>query len=127
MKQSAKCDDAVERLRQEILNGTHAPGQALRLTAMSEPFGLRAISLKTMLLGMAKKERVVLGPNSCWRVAPASWVDFEDLLFVRQTLKNALATAVLETDDPNWLTKCIGTIRLCCRDLNLKRWFMRTP
>lgn len=108
MNQNAKVDSAFERLRRDILNGTHAPGQALRLTALTERYGLRGISLKTMLQRMEKKNLVVSAPNRGWRVAPVSLVDFEDLLSGRQSLETALLIDAIEAGDADWEAKLVA-------------------
>ncbi len=85
-----KTEGAYEVLKRSILNGTHAPGAPLRVSALSKAHGISATPLREALSRLEEKQFVVASPNCGWRVAPVSFDELSDLEDARLSLEQHL-------------------------------------
>lgn len=102
MGYSAKTDAAFEMLHRDILNGSHAPGQPLRIAALSGLYGVSATPLREALSRLEEKQLVVGSANRGWRVAPVSLPELEDLEIARLTVETSLLEDAIAHGDLDW-------------------------
>ena len=102
MGYEAKTIAAVERLRADIVNGVHPPGQPLRIAALSARYGVSATPLREALSQLGEMHLVVAEPNCGWRVAPVSLADFMDLQGARLRLELALLEDAFAAPRTGW-------------------------
>ena len=89
-------------LRRDILNGIHAPDEALRINTLSKLYGVSATPLREALSRLEEKRLVVASANRGWRVAPVSLGELEDLEFARLSVESALLEDSITHGDLDW-------------------------
>lgn len=107
MGQDAKAESAFDLLRRDILNGTHKPGQPLRIAPLSARYGIGPTALREVLSRLARASLVVALAKKGWQVAPVSLAEFKDLLAARLTLETALLTDAIAVGGLEWETNLV--------------------
>ena len=107
MGQDAKAQVAFDLLRRDILNGTHKPGQPLRIAHLSARYSIGATALREVLMRLAQASLVVAVANKGWQVAPVSLDEFKDLLAARLTLETALLADAMAVGALEWETNLV--------------------
>lgn len=102
MSYSAKTDAAFLTLHQGILDGTHAPGEPLRVQPLAARYGISATPLREALSRLEEKRLVVGSANRGWRVAPVSLDELEDLETARLMIESSLLEDAMARGDLDW-------------------------
>jgi|SRR6056297_366198 len=102
MKMPGKTENAYDVLKRSILNGTHAPGAPLRVSALSKAHGISATPLREALSRLEEKSLVVASPNCGWRVAPVSFEELDDLEDARLSLEQRLLDDAIAHAGMEW-------------------------
>lgn len=108
MRTVAKTGSAFDMLHRDILNGTYAPGQPLRIAALSAVYGVSATPLREALSRLEEKHLVVALANRGWRVAPVSLAEFEDLSLARLAIESALLDDAMSQGGLEWESALVG-------------------
>ncbi|MEZ5778050.1 MAG: GntR family transcriptional regulator [Paracoccaceae bacterium] len=98
----AKTDIAFEMLYRDLLNGSHAPGEPLRISALSALYGVSATPLREALSRLEEKQLVVGSANRGWRAAPVSMAEFEDLQIARMAIESSLLQDAIARGGLDW-------------------------
>lgn len=102
MLEQIRGDQTFDALRRDILNGSFAPGQPLRVAELSERYKISATPLREALSRLAGERLVVAAQNRGWRVAPVSIAEFEDLARARQAIEAALLDDAISWGRLEW-------------------------
>jgi len=102
MAEPIRSDKMFEALRRDILNGSFAPDQPLRVAELSERYGVSATPLREALSRLAGERLVVAATNRGWRVAPVSMAEFEDLARARLAVESALMDDAIASGGLDW-------------------------
>lgn len=86
--QSTRSDDAIDRLRDAILDGTYAPGTRLVQEELAASLGISRIPLREALRRLEGEGLVVISPNRGAIVRPLLTKDIVDLFDVRLALES---------------------------------------
>lgn len=108
MSTAAKTGFAFDMLHRDILNGTYAPGQPLRIAALSAVYGVSATPLREALSRLEEKQLVVASANRGWRVAPVSLAEFEDLSLARLAIETSLLDDAMQQGGLEWESALVG-------------------
>ncbi len=91
---------AYDRLRRDIIEGMHAPGEKLRVEHLKDQYEVGAGTLREALQLLVTDALVVAQGQRGFRVAPMSLADFEDITRTRVLLETeALRQSVALGDD----------------------------
>src|SRR6201986_347043 len=82
-------DDVYERLRDDILACTLAPGDDMREQELAERYGVSRQPVREALLRLEREHLVTVQPRQGYRVNPISLSDARDLLRFRLALEPA--------------------------------------
>jgi GntR family transcriptional regulator, carbon starvation induced regulator len=102
MADQIKTDQTFELLRRDVLNGSFAPDQPLRVADLSERYGVSATPLREALSRLVGERLVVAASHRGWRVAPASLAEFEDLSRARLAVESALLDDAIICGGLDW-------------------------
>lgn len=102
MSEPVRSDQTYEALRRDILNGSFAPDQPLRVADLSDRYGVSATPLREALSRLVGERLVVAATNRGWRVAPVSMAEFEDLALARQAVESALLDDAIARGGLDW-------------------------
>lgn len=108
MEASAKSSEAYELLRAAILTGANAPGEPLRLTALSAQYGISATPLREALSRLEANRFVTATANKGWRVAPVSLEELEDLEAARLSIETSLLADSIHRGDLVWESRVVA-------------------
>jgi DNA-binding GntR family transcriptional regulator len=97
-----------DRLRQDILNGVFAPGDPLRLSALSARYKVSATPLREALSRLEEKRLVEASRNKGWRVAAVSLAQLEDIAAARLALERALLADSIRRGDVAWEAELVA-------------------
>ncbi|WP_417772251.1 GntR family transcriptional regulator [Stappia sp.] len=105
----AKTDDAVERLKSDILRCELAPGAPLVVAGLSARYGLGWTPLREALSRLEAEQLVISERNRGYRVAPVSAASIRDLQVARQAVEEALLTRSIASGDADWEDRLVAT------------------
>ena len=80
-------EGAYQRLRRDIIEGVHAPGEKLRVEHLKDRYEVGAGTLREALLLLVTDALVVAQGQRGFRVSPISIEDFEDITRTRLLLE----------------------------------------
>ena len=80
-------EGAYQRLRRDIIEGVHPPGEKLRVEHLKDQYEVGAGTLREALLLLVTDALVVAQGQRGFRVAPISIEDFEDITRTRILLE----------------------------------------
>lgn len=95
-------EGGVAALKRDIVSGVLAPGEPLRLMALSKRYGVGYTPLREALSRFEEAGLVVLSPNRGYRVAPVSFAELEDLEQSRALIEVALLEDAIVHGDLAW-------------------------
>lgn len=95
-------EGGVAALKRDIVSGVLAPGEPLRLMALSKRYGVGYTPLREALSRFGEAGLVVLSPNRGYRVAPVSFAELEDLEQSRALIEVALLEDAIAHGDLAW-------------------------
>ena len=95
-------EGAYKRLRHDIIEGTHAPGDKLRVEHLKERYDVGAGTLREALLMLVTDALVVAQGQRGFRVAPISLADFEDITRTRVLLETEALRQSIAAGGEEW-------------------------
>ena len=95
-------EGAYKRLRRDIIEGTHAPGDKLRVEHLKERYDVGAGTLREALLMLVTDALVVAQGQRGFRVAPISLADFEDITRTRVLLETEALRQSIAAGGEEW-------------------------
>ena len=95
-------EGAYQRLRRDIIEGTHAPGDKLRVEHLKERYDVGAGTLREALLMLVTDALVVAQGQRGFRVAPISLADFEDITRTRVLLETEALRQSIAAGGEEW-------------------------
>jgi len=95
-------EGAYHRLRRDIIEGVHAPGEKLRVEHLKDQYEVGAGTLREALLLLVTDALVVAQGQRGFRVAPISVADFEDITRTRVLLETEALRQSISLGDDAW-------------------------
>lgn len=93
---------AYKRLRRDIIEGVHPPGEKLRVEHLKEQYDVGAGTLREALLLLVTDALVVGQGQRGFRVAPISLADFEDITRTRVLLETEALRQAIALGNEDW-------------------------
>ncbi|THF61855.1 FCD domain-containing protein [Pseudothauera nasutitermitis] len=93
---------AYNRLRRDIIEGVHPPGEKLRVEHLKDQYEVGAGTLREALLLLVTDALVVGQGQRGFRVAPISLADFEDITRTRVLLESEALRQAIARGDEAW-------------------------
>lgn len=94
-----KADLVYEYLREQIINGTYAPGRRMTLADLSGELGLSHMPVREALLRLEREGLLVSEPHKGMRVVPLSLQDAQEIFEIRCELEGLSAYKAASADD----------------------------
>ncbi|QQR38422.1 GntR family transcriptional regulator [Devosia rhizoryzae] len=94
-----KADLVYEYLREQIINGTYAPGQRMTLADLSQELGLSHMPVREALLRLEREGLLASEPHKGMRVVSLSLKDAEELFEIRCELEGLSAFRAATSGD----------------------------
>lgn len=94
-----KTDLVYEYLREQIINGTYAPGQRMTLAELSAELDLSHMPVREALLKLEREGLLVSEPHKGMRVARPSLRDAQELFAIRCELEGLAAFLACTAED----------------------------
>ncbi len=94
-----KADLVYEYLREQIINGTYAPGRRMTLADLSGELGLSHMPVREALLRLEREGLLVSEPHKGMRVVPLSLRDAQEIFEIRCELEGLSAYRAASADD----------------------------
>ena len=95
-------EGAYQRLRRDIIEGVHAPGEKLRVEHLKDRYEVGAGTLREALLLLVTDALVVAQGQRGFRVAPISIEDFEDITRTRILLETQALRQSIALGGDDW-------------------------
>lgn len=95
-----KAELVYEHLREQIVNGTYAPGQRMMLAEVAAGLGLSQMPVREALLRLQQDGLLESEPHKGMRVSPVSLADAAELFEVRGELEGLAAARAAVAGDP---------------------------
>ncbi|NMG36925.1 FCD domain-containing protein [Azoarcus sp. TTM-91] len=95
-------EGAYHRLRRDIIEGVHPPGEKLRVEHLKDQYEVGAGTLREALLLLVTDALVVAQGQRGFRVAPISVADFEDITRTRVLLETEALRQSISLGDDAW-------------------------
>ena len=114
-EQSTWSTHVYEEIRDDVLNGRIAPGERLKLAALSERFGLSMTVIREALTRLAEQGLVVASPKRGFAVTPLSVEDLEDLTRTRVSIESLALRDSIEHGDLAWESTLVAAYHALVR------------
>lgn len=101
-------DQAVERLREDLLSGVHRPGTKLKVALLRDHYGYSSSPLREALNRLTQEGLVVADQRRGFRVAPMSADDFADITRLRLLLDLRALEESIELGDDEWEIRSVS-------------------
>ena len=95
-------EGAYQRLRRDIIEGVHPPGEKLRVEHLKDQYDVGAGTLREALLLLVTDALVVAQGQRGFRVAPISIEDFEDITRTRILLETQALRQSIALGGDDW-------------------------
>ncbi len=95
-------EGAYQRLRRDIIEGVHPPGEKLRVEHLKDQYDVGAGTLREALLLLVTDALVVAQGQRGFRVAPISIEDFEDITRTRILLETEALRQSIALGGEDW-------------------------
>lgn len=95
-------EGAYQRLRRDIIEGVHPPGEKLRVEHLKDQYNVGAGTLREALLLLVTDALVVTQGQRGFRVAPISIADFEDITRTRVLLETEALRQSIAFGGEDW-------------------------
>jgi DNA-binding GntR family transcriptional regulator len=95
-----KVDLVYEHLREQIVNGTYAPGRHMTLSELSAELGLSHMPVREALLKLEREGLLISEPHKGMRVVRPSLRDAREIFQVRCELEGLAASLACSAADP---------------------------
>ncbi|NMG43022.1 FCD domain-containing protein [Aromatoleum toluvorans] len=106
---------AYKRLRRDIIEGMHPPGEKLRVEHLKEQYDVGAGTLREALLLLVTDALVVGQGQRGFRVAPISLADFEDITRTRVLLETEALRQAIARGNEEWEAGLVGAFHRLSR------------
>lgn len=97
-----KVSDVIDRLRDEILNGTMRPGARLRLDALRERYSVSAGTVREALSRLVAEGLVLIDGQRGFRVIPVRAEEVADIIETRMVLESHALRRAIARADVEW-------------------------
>lgn len=127
-------EGAYHRLRRDIIEGIHPPGEKLRVEHLKDQYDVGAGTLREALLLLVTDALVVAQGQRGFRVAPMSLADFEDITRTRVLLETEALRQSIALGDDVWEGNVVAAFHRLTRAeqkvaeneaSNLEEWELR--
>jgi len=108
-------ESAYRRLRDDIIDGVHAPGAKLRVEHLKDRYEVGAGTLREALTLLVADALVVAQGQRGFRVAPISMSDFEDITTTRVLLETEALRQSIAHGDVQWESQVAAAFHLLSR------------
>jgi GntR family carbon starvation induced transcriptional regulator len=112
---STLTERAYYEIRRDIRDGTLPPGEALRLAALRERFGVGFTPLREAMMRLVTERFVLVAGQKGFRVAQATREDFDDLIDTRVRLETLLLPEAIANGDDHWEASVLATFHMLSR------------
>ena len=106
---------AYLRLRRDIIEGRHGPGEKLRVEHLKSTYQVSASTLREALALLVSDSLVVPQSQRGFRVAPMSLADIEDLTRTRTLLECAAVRDSIQFGDDEWEARVVSAYHMLSR------------
>lgn len=106
---------AYQRLRQDIIDGVHAPDVKLRVEHLKDRYGVGAGTLREALALVVSDALVIVHPQRGYRVAPISLLDFQDLTNVRVLVETEALRQSIRKGNDAWESEVVAAFHRLSR------------
>ncbi|MDX9716371.1 MAG: FCD domain-containing protein [Thauera sp.] len=106
---------AYNRLRRDIIEGVHPPGEKLRVEHLKDQYEVGAGTLREALLLLITDALVVGQGQRGFRVAPISLADFEDITRIRVLLETEALRQSIAFGDEAWEASLVAAFHRLSR------------
>lgn len=106
---------AYRRLRRDIIEGIHPPGEKLRVEHLKDHYAVGAGTLREALQLLVTDALVVAQGQRGFRVAPISLDDFEDITRTRVLLETVALQQSIELGDDVWEANVVASFHMLSR------------
>ncbi|MEO5671443.1 MAG: FCD domain-containing protein [Ramlibacter sp.] len=104
----SQIESAYRQLREDIIDGRHAPGERLRVEHLKDVYQVGAGTLREALALLVSDSLVVSQSQRGFRVAPMSLADIEDLTRTRTVLECAAFRDSIQFGDDEWEARVVS-------------------
>ncbi|MCC1481156.1 GntR family transcriptional regulator [Roseibaca sp. Y0-43] len=101
-------EQAFAALRKDIIDGTRAPGERLRIDKLRSLYGIGASPLREALQRLAADGFVIASSNRGFLVAPLNPTEFEDLNTARIAVECAALRLSVVAGDEDWEAQVVA-------------------
>lgn len=108
-------EGAYHRLRRDIIEGIHPPGEKLRVEHLKDQYEVGAGTLREALLLLVTDALVVAQGQRGFRVAPISVADFEDITRTRVLLETEALRQSIARGDEAWEASVVAAFHRLSR------------
>lgn len=108
-------EGAYQRLRRDIIEGVHAPGEKLRVEHLKDQYDVGAGTLREALLLLVTDALVVTQGQRGFRVAPISITDFEDITRTRVLLETEALRQSITLGGDDWEASVVAAFHRLSR------------
>lgn len=105
-------EQAVERLREDVLAGVHQPGGKLKVEELRAQYGYSSSPLREALSRLTQEGLIVADQRRGFRVAPMSEEDFADITQLRLLLDLRALKESIELGDDEWEARSMSAFYL---------------
>lgn len=102
-------EQAVDRLRQDLLSGIYEPGAKLKVEMLSKEYGYSSSPLREALNRLTQEGLVLADQRRGFRVAPMSATDFADITRLRLLVDLQALEESIESGDDEWEVRSIAS------------------
>jgi DNA-binding GntR family transcriptional regulator len=115
---STDADAAVLQLKKDIVSGSLAPNEKLRVRELTVRYGIGASPMREALARLSGSGLVRLEGQKGFRVTPISHSDLLDITRTRQILEAEALTLAIEAGDDFWEAEILKSFHLLCLELS---------
>ena len=108
-------EGAYQRLRRDIIEGVHPPGEKLRVEHLKDQYDVGAGTLREALLLLVTDALVVAQGQRGFRVAPISLQDFEDITRTRILLETEALRQSIVLGGEDWEASVVAAFHRLSR------------
>ncbi|HAF56104.1 MAG TPA: transcriptional regulator [Thauera sp.] len=108
-------EGAYQRLRRDIIEGVHPPGEKLRVEHLKDQYDVGAGTLREALLLLVTDALVVAQGQRGFRVAPISLQDFEDITRTRILLETEALRQSIALGGEDWEASVVAAFHRLSR------------
>lgn len=101
-------EQAVDRLRQDLLSGVYQPEAKLKVEMLSKEYGYSSSPLREALNRLTQEGLVVADQRRGFRVAPMSATDFADITRLRLLVDLQALEESIDSGDDEWEVRSVS-------------------